>query len=280
MVGDYAHGHVDLVVLAVFLAREGGDFIDHGGEDVGIVVRCLPLQGHAEAFEAHAGVDYLCGKRLEGLVGFAVELHEHEVPYLDYLRVVLVDQFGAGNGLTFLVASEVDVYFRAGTAGSRVAHLPEIVVLVAVDDVAFGKVLLPVGGRFVVALETFGGRTFEHCGVEVFGIQTEHVNQKFPGPVYCLFLEVVAEAPVAEHFEHGVVVGVEAYFLQVVVFAAHAEAFLGVGDARPLRGLVAENDVFKLVHARVGKHQRGVVFDYHRCRRHNLVTFALEELLE
>ena len=32
------------------------------------------------------------------------------------------------------------------------------------------------------------------------------------------FLEVVAKRPVAQHLEHGVVVGIVTYFLQVVVF--------------------------------------------------------------
>ena len=41
-----------------------------------------------------------------------------------------------------------------------------------------------------------------------------------------LYATVFAERPVAEHLEHGVVVGVATDLLQVVVFAGHAKALL------------------------------------------------------
>ena len=47
-----------------------------------------------------------------------------------------------------------------------------------------------------------------------------------------LALEVVAEGPVAEHLEEGVVVGVAPHLLEVVVLARDADALLGVGGAR------------------------------------------------
>jgi hypothetical protein len=66
------------------------------------------------------------------------------------------------------------------------------------------------------------------------------------------------------------VVGVEADVLEVVVFAAGADAFLGVGgagvfgwaDAGPfgdVGGAIAEEDGHELVHAGVGEEQAGRV---------------------
>ena len=57
------------------------------------------------------------------------------------------------------------------------------------------------------------------------------------------------------------VVSVMAYFFQIVVLAADTEAFLRIGATFARGGTVAQDDVFELVHARIGKHQRRVVFD-------------------
>ena len=61
-------------------------------------------------------------------------------------------------------------------------------------------------------------------------------GDQFPGPVDGFLLEVIAEGPVAEHLEERVVVGVEADVFEVVVLAAGADAFLGVGGAGPRHG--------------------------------------------
>jgi hypothetical protein len=44
--------------------------------------------------------------------------------------------------------------------------------------------------------------------------------------------------------------------------------------------MVAQNNILKLIHARIGKHQCGVVFDYHGCGRHDEVTFRLKKTFE
>ncbi len=125
----------------------------------------------------------------------------------------MVYERGTVNLGALLRRTEVDVYLRAGSAGACVAHLPEVVVLVAVDDVGCGQMLLPIGRGFVVTGKAFLGRAFKHCGIETVGVKTEHVYEIFPRPVDGFFLEIVAKAPVAEHLEHGVVIGVHAHFL-------------------------------------------------------------------
>ena len=106
-------------VLGVSLFLEGRIFqardlllsLDDGLEDVGVVVRVLALQHAHQALEAHAGVDDVHGELLQRAVGLAVELHEHEVPYLDDLRVVLVDEVTAADatGLALLGRTAIDV---------------------------------------------------------------------------------------------------------------------------------------------------------------------------
>ena len=278
VVGDHAHGHVGLPVLAVFLARHLRDAADRGLENVGVVVRLLALEDHAEALEAHARVDVARGKFLQRAVCLAVELHEDEVPDLDHLRMARVDHLAARFGGDLRLVAQVEVDFRAGSAGSRLAHLPEIIVLVAADDMVRGQVPEPVVVSLLVERHAVLLRTFEHRGVHPLGGQSVDAVEQFPGPLDRLLLEVIAVGPVAQHLEHRMVVGVVADLLQVVVLARNAQTFLRIGRTRILAGGVAQEDVLELVHARVGEHQRGVALDDHRGRRHDSMPFRLEEV--
>jgi hypothetical protein len=84
-----------------------------------------------------------------------------------------------------------------------------------------------------------------------------------------LLLEVVAEAPAAEHLEEGVVVRVHTNVLEVIVLAARADAPLRVGGAgQPGHGVVRvalpEEGRLELVHAGVAEEQRRVIVRHHR----------------
>src|SRR5262249_60468435 len=104
------------------------------GEDRGkaprVEIALLPLQNRRDALEAHAGIDVLRRQRRQLLVGAAVELDEDEVPDLDHVRRPRVDQLAAT-----LARRAVDVDLAARAAGAGVAHLPEVVLLVAPVDV-------------------------------------------------------------------------------------------------------------------------------------------------
>ena len=267
MVGYDTHGNVGLGVLAVTVAAEGADSVKHAGEDVGIVVAVLALENGAEALEPHSGVDILGGKGLQMAVREALELHENQVPDFYHVRVGLVDEIASGDaaGGLLLGAADVDVDLGAGAAGARVPHFPEIVVLVAEDDVIFGEVLQPGVFGFLVHGSAILLGTLENSGIEDAFIDLVHLGEELPGPVDRLFLEVIAKAPVAQHLEHGVVIGVVADLLEVIMFSADSQALLRVGGAVVRCGLVAQEDVLELVHPGVGKHKGGVVLDHHRC---------------
>ena len=256
--------------------------LDDGLEDVSIVVGVLTLQHADQTFEAHTRIDNVHRQRLQRTIGLAVELHEHDVPYLDDLRIVLVHEVATADtaGLALLGGTAIDMYLGAGTTGTCVAHLPEVVVLVAVDDVVGRHVLCPILRCLVVTGNILFRRALEHRHVEVFRVQLQHVHQILPRHVDGPFLEVVAERPVAQHLEHGVVIGVVTYLLQVVVLTADAQTLLRIGTAARFRVAGTQNDIFPLVHTCVGEHQRGVVLDNHRCRGHDGVLLRLKELLE
>ena len=76
----------------------------------------------------------LGGEVAEGAIGFGIVLNEDEVPDLDAEVGVGVDEAALG----VAVGGHVDVELGAGSAGSGVAHHPEVVFDVAVDDVDGG----------------------------------------------------------------------------------------------------------------------------------------------
>ena len=144
---------------------------------------------------------------------------------LEDVGVVLVDEVGG-----VAAADAVVVELGARAAGAGVAHLPEVVLHAALEDVVRGQVAQPqlarllVGGGAAAAV----GVALAVGGVEAVRGDAVDVGEEVPRPVDGLALEVVAEAPGAEHLEEGVVVRVLAHVLEVVVLAARADALLGV----------------------------------------------------
>ena len=104
MVGTDTHGDVDIVLLfgdrSLLLFLEGHILqacqlllgLDNGLEHVGIIVRVLALKHADKTFEAHTRINYIHRKFLQRAVSLAVELHKHEIPDLNHLRIVLVHQ--------------------------------------------------------------------------------------------------------------------------------------------------------------------------------------------
>ena len=157
--------------------------------------------------------------------------------------------------------------FRAGTAGTGIAHHPEVVSFAETENVNLGiqirvlKQACPVIVRFLIELGRFASSRFVNGCVESLRGKFPAVDHKFPRPFDCFLLEIIAEAPVAEHFKEGVVISIEADVFEIVVFPAGPNAFLGVDHAWwiPDRFLVGEKNRDELIHAGVGKKQIGRV---------------------
>ena len=95
-----------------------------------------------------------------------------------------------------------------------------------------------------------------------------------------LALEVVAEAPVAEHLEERVVAGRAADLLEVVVLAGDPQAALVVDRARIAALLGAGQHVLELDHAAVREQQRLVAGRDEAGAGHDRVAALGEELHE
>ena len=190
--------------------------------------------------------------------------------------MIAVDQSGTVFYGPFLIASQVDMNLGRGPAGARFAHFPEIVFFIAVEN-AFGRqVLLPGPVSLLVSAYSQLFIPFKYRGIEARFIDFIHIRQQLPGPVDGFLFEVISERPVSQHLKHGVMVGIVAHFLQIIVLARNPEALLYVSHTGCCRCFHAQKDILKLVHSGIGEHQRGVVFDYNGSRGDNQVIFFLE----
>ena len=90
----HRHVHAAIVLLLVFVFEPCQSFhlMDVGLENVGVVVRLLTLNGAHQSLESHARVNHVHRKFFERTVSLSVILHEDQVPYLNDLRVVLIDE--------------------------------------------------------------------------------------------------------------------------------------------------------------------------------------------
>src|SRR4029079_4997187 len=93
---------------------------------------------------------------------------------------------------------------------------------------------------------------------EALSGDAEIAGQEVPRPMDRIALEVVAEAPVAEHLEEGVVARGPADLLEVVVLAGDAQAALIVDGPRVRARLRTDEDVLELDHPRIREQERGV----------------------
>src|SRR4051794_21938678 len=224
-------------------------------EQVRVVVGGDLLKDAREALEAHPGVDARERQR-HPAVRQLVELHEHEIPDLEPARAVLavvgdaVRAFGQ-------VRAAIEMYLAARPARPCLGHPPEVRV-VAVVDVAPARHPLgwqadlvgpDVPGEFVVRVRRRG---------EALARDTEVARQELPRPVDRLALEVVAEAPIAEHLEEGVVPRRPSDLLEIVVLAGDAQAALVVDGAGVRARLRTDEDVLELDHPRIREEERGV----------------------
>ena len=75
-----------------------------------------------------------------------------------------------------LVGANIHVDLGARAAGTLIAHLPEVVVLVAIDDALGREVLLPEACGLVVALQPFVGCSLEDGHIEAILGQLEYLR--------------------------------------------------------------------------------------------------------
>ena len=248
-------------------AGEFGGGADQRNEQVDLIIVVLALQHRGDALQPHAGVDRGMRQRIAHAARDLLELHEHEIPYLDEAVAVLVRRAGrpAGN-----LVAVIEEDFRTWTARAGIAHLPEIVRGRDADDPGFrqaGDLLPQVEGLVVLR---------EHGDQKPLLGQREFLGDQVPGELDRAILEVIAEREIAEHLEEGVVARGVADIVEVVMLAAGADALLRGGGALIGAPLKTREHVLELHHARIGEHQGRVVARHQRRGRHLLVAVFRE----
>ena len=153
--------------------------------------------------------------------------------------------------------------FGARAAGTGFTHHPEVVFDITVNDLDFriatrrAEKFCPDVVSFLVEVSWIAGfRCVDRC-VESMRRKSPASDNQFPCPLDGFFFEIVSERPVPEHFEKRMVIGVVADVLEVVVFSARTNAFLGVGRARWIVGSFFDTEEIrhKRIHPRVGEQQ-------------------------
>ena len=170
----------------------------------------------------------------------------------------------------------------ARAAGAGLAHHPEVVLRRLVQDVGrrHRRLGRPQVGGLRVRRQAQRVVALVDGDVQAVRLQTPAVDQELPGPHDRLALEVVPEAPVAQHLEERVVVRVDAHLVEVVVLAAHAEALLRVRDAVVGPGARAQEHVLERVHPGVDEQQRRVALGHDGRRGDDLVALLAEKVQE
>jgi hypothetical protein len=159
---------------------------------------------------------------------------------------------------------------RARTTGAGVAHRPKIVGGIDPDDLLVRQAgdLAPERRRILV-----GGVDGDQ---QAAGVDAQVLGHQPPGQLDRLFLEIVAEGKIPQHFEECMVPGRVSDVVEVVVLAAGAHALLRRRRPDRRRGLGAGEDVLERHHAGVDEQQRRIALRHEGRGRDDGVVVAAE----
>jgi len=153
--------------------------------------------------------------------------------------------------------TSINMNFRTGTAGTCFSHFPEVIFIVKVADMRGINIrfLLPELKSFAIG--------FIDGSIELIFRNFPDLGQQFPSPGNCLFFVVITKTPVTEHFKKGVMIAIFTNFFQVIMFSPGTNTFLAINHASIGYFLLSQEDTFELIHSRIGKKQRFIIFRNH-----------------
>ena len=173
--------------------------------------------------------------------------------------------------------TDIHVNFGTRTTRTLVTHFPKVIFFISEKYMVFSNPFFPYIIGFLVKRYAVFFTAFKNGYIEVFFGNFVYFGEQFPRPANGFFFEVIAKRPVAKHLKHRVVIRVATYLFQIVVLPRYAQTLLSIGYAFVFRFSITKEELFKLVHTSVGKHQGRVVFNHHRSRGNNSVPFAFKE---
>ena len=249
MVRDDAHRFLRFVIPVIAPAGLLLQELDHGEEKVGLVSVGQAVQEGEHTVQAETGIHVLvCQGSVT--VGVFDVLHVYVVADLDIAPAAAGRTAVRSAGLV-MARIEPLVVRAAGGAGGAF-ELPPVVGLGEVED------MLRQDADFLQQVSGFviprgGVVAFENGGADFFSVQAEDFRQQVVTPLRLLFLEVVAQGPVAHHLEEGEV-GRIADALDI----HRADAALHVAQALLSGGMVLAQQVgHERLHAGHVEHDAG-----------------------
>ena len=207
------------------------------------------------AVEAHAGIYIALRERLKLAFAHFVELHEHVVPDFE---VFAAGTRGRAIRRAGYLAGIVE-HFGIRAAGACLAGgAPPVVPLGQIVNV--GRVnahIHPAVVRYGIARGVMIALEAGEIQLVLGDAEPLFIREEFPRERDGFVLEIIAERPVAQHFEERAMRSV-AHFVDI----AGANAFLHVGNAFA-RGVLFTHQIrHQRMHARGGEQNRRVVFRY------------------
>src|SRR5579862_2823444 len=172
----------------------------------------------------------------------------------------------------------------AGTARTRVPHLPEVVFCIQLEDsISCYAHIGPVLYCFMVRRDRQARSktlTVEYRHVKLFLLDAEPLRRgdQLPGVSNGIFFEVIAKRKISQHLEKRVVTVSKSDVFEIVVLASRAHAFLRSRGPSVVALFQSEKDVLELVHAGIGEQQGGVVLRHERRGMHLAVPLLNEKV--
>ena len=135
----------------------------------------------------------------------------------------------------------------------RWPHHPEVIIRGNADNfiVRQARNFFPHICSFIICMVDGDAKLF-FWNIQLFGDQ-------FPCKWDSFTFEIVAKGKIAHHFEKCVMPCCVSHIVQIIMLAAGANAFLCCRCPFVITGFDAREEVFKLNHAGIGKHQRGII---------------------
>jgi len=149
VIGDHPVGRCELARRVEGSLHKLPDSLKEGHKKIGVVIGLDLLEYGGNALEPCAGVDGRPRQRVEFALSILIELHEDEVPDLDDVVALTVDELGAIRRERIGASVEVDL--GTGATRSGLTHGPVVVLLAEAQD-AIGRRtnFFPQSGGLVV----------------------------------------------------------------------------------------------------------------------------------
>ena len=263
MVGDDADGDIVLLICTVLFAGDALHMVQNSGNGINFKQVIHILHDNGQTLQAHAGINVRFGQQRIGALAIGIILAEHQVP--DFHEAVAVTANAAGRLAAAILQAAVKVDLTAGAARTR-AMLPEVILFAQADHVVFGDAdrLGPdIIGLVIVLIDR---------DIQAVSGDFQLFGQELPSPGNDLFLEIILEAEVAQHFKEAAMACGNADALNI----RGTDALLAGGNTVAGRFFLAKEPLFHRCHTAVDKQQAGVIFGHQREAAKAQMAFAFK----